>query len=127
MLGLILGLRRETPESVAMFEAAPTEAPLVSMSLFDRVPNSASPSAISRLTGSRTASTGPSRRRKSLNCGPATPRKRLKINRELNATLETIRSHGVSRPEKVLKESYFKNIEWARTFVSGPLDPAHNM
>ena len=30
------------------------------------------------------------------------------------------------RPGKVMKESYFKGIKWTKTFVTGPLDPAHN-
>ena len=29
--------------------------------------------------------------------------------------------------EKILKESYFHRLDWARTFASGPLDPAQNM
>ena len=30
---------------------------------------------------------------------------------------------GVSRSCKVMKEAYFKGMEWTRTFVSGPVDP----
>ena len=30
------------------------------------------------------------------------------------------------RPGKVMKESYFKGIKWTKTFVTRPLDPAHN-
>ena len=30
------------------------------------------------------------------------------------------------RTGKILKEAYFKGIQWTRTFVTGPLDPEHN-
>ena len=40
------------------------------------------------------------------------------------------RSHGVrrkiTRTCKVMKEAYFKGMEWTRTFVSGPVDPKWN-
>ena len=39
------------------------------------------------------------------------PRKRLKL---------------MSKPGKVMKDAYFKGIQWTRTFVTGPLDPVHN-
>ena len=32
----------------------------------------------------------------------------------------------LSKPGKVMKDAYFKGIQWTRTFVSGPLDPIHN-
>ena len=32
----------------------------------------------------------------------------------------------LSKPGKVMKDAYFKGIQWTRTFVSGPLDPVHN-
>ena len=32
----------------------------------------------------------------------------------------------MSRPDKVFKESYFRKIEWARVFVSGPMNPLEN-
>ena len=36
------------------------------------------------------------------------------------------RQRVTGRPGKVMKESYFKGIKWTKTFVTGPLDPAHN-
>ena len=54
-------------------------------------------------------------------------RKVLKTKRALNETFEKLKGYGVERPGKVLKESYFRHKEWARDFVSGPLDPMHNM
>ena len=42
---------------------------------------------------------------------PSSPRKRRKM---------------LSKPGKVMKDAYFKGIQWTRTFVSGPLDPVHN-
>ena len=33
---------------------------------------------------------------------------------------------GVSRSCKIMKEAYFKGVEWTRTFVSGPVDPRWN-
>ena len=33
------------------------------------------------------------------------------------------RRERLSKPGKVMKDSYFKGIQWTRTFVSGPLDP----
>ena len=30
------------------------------------------------------------------------------------------------RNGKIMKEAYFKGIQWTRTFVTGPLDPEHN-
>ena len=30
------------------------------------------------------------------------------------------------KPGKVMKDAYFKGIQWTRSFVSGPLDPLHN-
>ena len=30
------------------------------------------------------------------------------------------------KPGKTMKEAYFKGILWTKTFVTGPLDPAHN-
>ena len=42
---------------------------------------------------------------------PSPPRKRRKL---------------LSKPGKVMKDAYFKGIQWTRTFVSGPLDPVHN-
>ena len=32
----------------------------------------------------------------------------------------------MSRPDKIFKESYFRKIEWARVFVSGPMNPLEN-
>ena len=32
----------------------------------------------------------------------------------------------LSRPGKVMKDAYFKSIQWTRTFVSGPVNPVHN-
>ena len=32
----------------------------------------------------------------------------------------------LSKPGKVMKDAYFKRIQWTRTFVSGPVDPVHN-
>ena len=32
----------------------------------------------------------------------------------------------MGRPGKVMKEAYFKAIQWKKVFVTGPLDPAHN-
>ena len=31
-----------------------------------------------------------------------------------------------ARTGKIMKEAYFKGIQWTRTFVTGPLDPEHN-
>ena len=31
-----------------------------------------------------------------------------------------------ARSGKIMKEAYFKGIQWTRTFVTGPLDPEHN-
>ena len=31
----------------------------------------------------------------------------------------------MSKPGKVMKDAYFKGIQWTRTFVTGPLDPIH--
>ena len=42
---------------------------------------------------------------------PSPPRKRRKM---------------LCKPGKVMKDAYFKGIQWTRTFVSGPLDPLHN-
>ena len=42
---------------------------------------------------------------------PSPPRKKRKL---------------MSRPGKVMKTGYFKNIQWTRLFVTGPLDPLHN-
>ena len=33
---------------------------------------------------------------------------------------------GVSRSCKIMKEAYFKGMEWTRTFISGPVDPKWN-
>ena len=33
------------------------------------------------------------------------------------------RRKRLSKPGKVMKDAYFKGIQWTRTFVSGPLDP----
>ena len=35
-------------------------------------------------------------------------------------------SHRVSRGWKIMKEAYFKGMEWTKTFVSGPIDPRWN-
>ena len=32
----------------------------------------------------------------------------------------------MSKPGKVMKDAYFKGIQWTRTFVTGPVDPIHN-
>ena len=32
----------------------------------------------------------------------------------------------MGKPGKTMKEAYFKGIHWTKTFVTGPLDPAHN-
>ena len=32
----------------------------------------------------------------------------------------------LSKPGKVMKDAYFKGIQWTRTFVSGPVDPIYN-
>ena len=32
----------------------------------------------------------------------------------------------LSKPGKVMKDAYFKGIQWTRTFVCGPVDPVHN-
>ena len=32
----------------------------------------------------------------------------------------------LSKPGKVMKDAYFKGIQWTGTFVSGPVDPVHN-
>ena len=42
---------------------------------------------------------------------PSPPRKRRKM---------------LSKPRKVMKDAYFKGIQWTRTFVSRSLDPVHN-
>ena len=42
---------------------------------------------------------------------PSPPRKRRKM---------------LCKPGKVMKDAYFKSIQWTRTFVSGPVDPIHN-
>ena len=34
--------------------------------------------------------------------------------------------HRVARSSKIMKESYFKGMEWTKTFVSGPVDPRWN-
>ena len=34
--------------------------------------------------------------------------------------------HRVPRACKIMKESYFKGMEWTKTFVSGPVDPRRN-
>ena len=58
----------------------------------------------------------------------STPRrKKRKTARVLNETLESLRRRGVERPEHILRDSSFNRIEWTRVFVSGPLDPEHNM
>ena len=58
----------------------------------------------------------------------STPRrKKMKTARVLNETLESLRRRGVDRPEHILRDSSFNRIEWTRVFVSGPLDPEHNM
>ena len=36
------------------------------------------------------------------------------------------RRRMVGSTGKVMKEAYFKGIKWAKTFVTGPLDPEHN-
>ena len=36
------------------------------------------------------------------------------------------RRKKLCKPGKVMKDAYFKGIQWTRTFVSGPLDPLHN-
>ena len=36
------------------------------------------------------------------------------------------RREYMGRPGKVMKESFFKGIQWTNVFVTGPLDPAHN-
>ena len=36
------------------------------------------------------------------------------------------RRRVATKPEKVMKEAYFKGIKWTKTFVTGPLDPVHN-
>ena len=52
------------------------------------------------------------------------------------ATLTTDQASASSPPRKrrrlpgctgkIMKEAYFKGIQWTRTFVTGPLDPEHN-
>ena len=37
-----------------------------------------------------------------------------------------VRRRLLSKPGKVMKDAYFKGIQWTRTFVSGPVDPVHN-
>ena len=51
------------------------------------------------------------RTRKAEATHPSPPRKRRKL---------------LSKPGKVMKDAYFKGIQWTRTFVSGPVDPIHN-
>ena len=36
------------------------------------------------------------------------------------------RRRMLCKPGKVMKDAYFKGIQWTRPFVSGPLDPLHN-
>ena len=36
------------------------------------------------------------------------------------------RTKMLCKPGKVMKDAYFKGIQWTRSFVSGPLDPLHN-
>ena len=36
------------------------------------------------------------------------------------------RRRYLGKPGKTMKEAYFKGISWTNTFVTGPLDPAHN-
>ena len=36
------------------------------------------------------------------------------------------RRRMLCKPGKVMKDAYFKGIQWTRLFVSGPLDPLHN-
>ena len=36
------------------------------------------------------------------------------------------RRRYAGKPGKVMKEAYFKGINWTKTFITGPLDPQHN-
>ena len=47
------------------------------------------------------------------------PRKKTTSNNAVNR-------HRVSRACKIMKEAYFKGMEWTKTFVSGPVDPRWN-
>ena len=49
--------------------------------------------------------------RRSVDNKASPPRKRRKL---------------MSKPGNVMKDAYFKCIQWTRTFVTGPLDPIHN-
>ena len=67
----------------------------------------------------------------------ATIQKELTLNNSMTSHVsKETRSVGVgdpppkrprmTRPGKIFKESYFRKIEWTRTFVSGPMDPLTN-
>ena len=47
------------------------------------------------------------------------PRKKMTSNSSVNR-------HRVPRACKIMKEAYFKGMEWTKTFVSGPVDPRWN-
>ena len=47
------------------------------------------------------------------------PRKKTTSNSSVNR-------HRVPRACKIMKEAYFKGMEWTKTFVSGPVDPRWN-
>ena len=46
--------------------------------------------------------------------------------RKKATTGNTISRHRVPRACKIMKEAYFKGMEWTKTFVSGPVDPRWN-
>ena len=49
-----------------------------------------------------------------------------KRRRKKTTTSNTISRHRVPRACKIMKEAYFKGMEWTKTFVSGPVDPRWN-
>ena len=57
-------------------------------------------------------------------------RQQLSRNPQGRFATTPCRSHGgrrkITRTCKVMKEAYFKGMEWTRTFVSGPVDPKWN-
>ena len=53
------------------------------------------------------------------------PRSQKKLRK--GSSLDTGKSgHRVPRGCKIMKEAYFKGMEWTKTFVSGPVDPRWN-
>ena len=53
----------------------------------------------------------------------AAEKSKASSSRKKTTSNSSVNRHRVPRACKIMKEAYFKGMEWTKTFVSGPVDP----